>query len=100
MQYTTNFYKDTDLNGNAIKSGDTLKVKIEGIPYAMGVVYDGVTKFPLIPDFDDNSDGKVELVFPLVERVNGQYRGLPTGRYILKIRYGYGDGITDEFFIS
>ena len=99
MQYRTNFHTNTDLNGNAIKGGDTLIVNLEGAgTFASGAIYDG--GFPIQADFDDISDGKVELKFKLVERVNGQYQGLPTGTYVLKIRAGNGQGIDDQFFID
>lgn len=97
--YETNFHKE-DV-GNAINSGDTLTVHIGDVDHATGAVYH--EGFPIIADFDDNRDGSVDLKFRLLERNGATYSGLPTGKYILKVR-SYKDGrggigYDDEFNI-
>lgn len=98
MKYKTNFYRDTALNGNAIKQGVDLVVDVDGVSYIQAAVYH--EGFPIQAQFDDNRDGIVQVKFRLVERVNGQYQPLPKGTYVLKIRHGYGAGVNDEFFIA
>jgi hypothetical protein len=99
MQYSANFHRSEALAGNAITSGDTLKVHLSGAgSHATGAIYH--EGFPIQIDFDDDKDGSIDLNFKLVERVAGQYQGIPKGTYVLKIRAGNGQGIDDEFYID
>lgn len=92
-------HKNTDLNGNAIASGDTLTVHVsEAGGHLTGAIYH--QGFPIQIDFDDDKDGSIDLKFKLVERVAGAYQGLPKDTYTLKLRAGNGQGIDDEFFID
>lgn len=91
-------------NGNAIKSGDTLKVTITGADHATVAIYEN--GLPINTDFDDNKDGKVVCEIKLLERQSSQgnvsYVGYPKGTYVLKTS-AWINGKTqmwkDEFFV-
>lgn len=100
MHYITNFIKD-EQKGNSIFTGETLHVEVtEAIIVSGGIYKDN---FPIQIDQDKN-----KLDFKLLERYKSffgkhRYRGLETGKYLLKVR-AYdtqmrGQGWNDEFEI-
>ena len=92
--YDTNFVKTKE--GNGIKSGETLKITIDGATHVSGGIYKD--NLPIQAGFEFNDT----IEFKLAKRVyhEGQWKtaGYATGKYTLKIRTP-GQGWDDEFLI-
>jgi len=91
--YSVNWYKGK--SGNAIKSGDTLKLKVKGAEYISGGIYKN--NLPILAFFEMKNTVSIRLVKG--RTLLGRAKSLPKGTYVLKTRTA-ANGWDDSFEIE
>jgi len=91
--YSVNWYKGN--SGNAIKGGDILKLKVKGVDYISGGIYQ--KNIPVLAFFEMKDTVSIRLVKG--RTLLGRAKSLPKGTYVLKTRTA-GNGWDDEFEIE